>query len=377
MRVVTSDKQLEKLNRRRVKKACDSCRLKKTKCDGRKPCSKCLMENKVCVFANKLQVKERNHHRGYVELLETKVELLGKSLEKLIVLARNYAPFLNDFVSTDSTVQVNKVIEFLLKNDGLLDSVNGNVRENMVNQGSREITNITARLRKNFDGSSNEEEHIYDGERENEENSQNEEDHEEDVFEGANMDKNESRSNGTIRHSCIPSLRDFSSEHLPYAEGDFLDDMIPDSVTSADFRLKNLEMCTSADYIRNCTGEVTDKEELSPDLLLLSEGSQLLPKTLLPHNRSELPKSLLTNSDYANTPVTESTTDIWGSAKNQVNINEPHNLDYDTLGISNAYDQLLNFSGNFDLNISPSLTNSDKETLDFLDVKTRFFELTP
>lgn len=376
MGVSRSDKQLEKLNRRRVKKACDSCRLKKTKCDGRKPCSKCSVENKICVFSNKLQVKERNHQRGYVELLETKVELLKKSLEKIITISSNFAPFLNDFVTPSSTVEVNKVIEFLIKNEGLLDCVSGNVSEKMVNQESTEIANIILRLQKNFDANNNEEEHVYDTEHDQEQNSQKEEDQDEDGLEQVHMDTNESNSDRTPRDDQPLSLRDFSSEDLPHVEGDFSDNLMPDSLTNANFRLRDPKMAASADYMHSQPGEFTDKEELSPDALLPSEGSRLVPHTLLPHTRSELPKSLFRNGDSANITLAGNNEDIWGYTRKQIN-NEPYNLDYETFGASNAYEQLPGFSSNFDFSTSPIFSTSDKEALDLMDVSARFFEITP
>ena len=36
--------------RKRVCKACDRCRLKKSKCDGSSPCSRCKADNAICVF---------------------------------------------------------------------------------------------------------------------------------------------------------------------------------------------------------------------------------------------------------------------------------------------------------------------------------------
>lgn len=40
--------------RKRVCKACDRCRLKKSKCDGASPCSRCTADNAICVFGSVL-----------------------------------------------------------------------------------------------------------------------------------------------------------------------------------------------------------------------------------------------------------------------------------------------------------------------------------
>jgi hypothetical protein len=36
--------------RKRVCKACDRCRIKKGKCDGANQCSRCKIDNAICVF---------------------------------------------------------------------------------------------------------------------------------------------------------------------------------------------------------------------------------------------------------------------------------------------------------------------------------------
>ena len=65
------------VKKKRVGKACDSCRIKKTKCDGKKPCNRCLLDNKICVFTEKRKVKEKIHPPGYIELLETRLDILS------------------------------------------------------------------------------------------------------------------------------------------------------------------------------------------------------------------------------------------------------------------------------------------------------------
>lgn len=82
--------------RKRVSKACDSCRLKKIKCDGQYPCSRCISGNKLCVFTE--EQKPKKESLSYPELLESRVDILTKSLLKLVTLAEPHLPFLQKFM---------------------------------------------------------------------------------------------------------------------------------------------------------------------------------------------------------------------------------------------------------------------------------------
>lgn len=142
--------------KKRVGKACDSCRIKKTKCDGKKPCNKCIQDNKICVFTEKKKLKEKNYAPGYVELLETRLDLITKAFELMIQLSRPHLSFLDELTeSVDQTpdpneeqeadydsdndsdidsnykrmdsdevlVPINKVINYLIANEGLLHNL--------------------------------------------------------------------------------------------------------------------------------------------------------------------------------------------------------------------------------------------------------------
>lgn len=115
------------LRKKRVGKACDSCRIKKTKCDGKKPCNRCTLDNKICVFTEKKKIKDKLHPNGYVELLETRLDLLTKSLEKMVQLSRPHLPFLDELTDEDSeeneAVPINRVVQYLIDNEGLLYKV--------------------------------------------------------------------------------------------------------------------------------------------------------------------------------------------------------------------------------------------------------------
>ncbi|CAG8168412.1 unnamed protein product [Penicillium nalgiovense] len=54
----------------RVKKACDRCRWKKTKCDGASPCQRCKAENANCIFGDRKRHREKVYPKGYTTFLE-------------------------------------------------------------------------------------------------------------------------------------------------------------------------------------------------------------------------------------------------------------------------------------------------------------------
>ncbi|KAK9450903.1 uncharacterized protein V1518DRAFT_161694 [Limtongia smithiae] len=70
--------------RKRVGKACDSCRIKKSKCDGRKPCSRCIMDDKICTFTERKKSREKLYSSRYVELLENRIEILQNAVTELV-----------------------------------------------------------------------------------------------------------------------------------------------------------------------------------------------------------------------------------------------------------------------------------------------------
>ncbi|KAK9364635.1 hypothetical protein V1509DRAFT_572621 [Lipomyces kononenkoae] len=76
--------QPKRSTRKRVGKACDSCRIKKAKCDGRKPCSRCILDDKICTFAQHKISKEKAYSSRYVELLENRIDVLQSGMAELI-----------------------------------------------------------------------------------------------------------------------------------------------------------------------------------------------------------------------------------------------------------------------------------------------------
>lgn len=69
--------------RKRVCKACDRCRLKKSKCDGSSPCSRCKADNAICVFGERKKSQDKVYPKGYVEMLEQQQAQLVAGLREL------------------------------------------------------------------------------------------------------------------------------------------------------------------------------------------------------------------------------------------------------------------------------------------------------
>merc|ERR1711939_14573 len=75
--------------RKRVCKACDRCRLKKSKCDGATPCSRCKADNAICVFGERKKSHDKVYPKGYVEMLENQQAQLVTGLQELYKRMQN------------------------------------------------------------------------------------------------------------------------------------------------------------------------------------------------------------------------------------------------------------------------------------------------
>ncbi|KKA28070.1 hypothetical protein TD95_003658 [Thielaviopsis punctulata] len=73
--------------RRRVTRACDECRRKKIKCDGKQPCTHCSVYSYECTY-DKPSNRRRNPAPQYIEALENR-------LQRAESLLRNYMPDLD------------------------------------------------------------------------------------------------------------------------------------------------------------------------------------------------------------------------------------------------------------------------------------------
>ncbi|KAK5082090.1 Fluconazole resistance protein 1 [Lithohypha guttulata] len=69
--------------RKRVCKACDRCRLKKSKCDGASPCGRCRADNAICVFGERKKSHDKVYPKGYVEMLESQQAQLVAGIQEL------------------------------------------------------------------------------------------------------------------------------------------------------------------------------------------------------------------------------------------------------------------------------------------------------
>lgn len=98
--------------KKRVGKACDSCRMKKTKCDGRKPCSKCTQDNKLCTYSEKKKLQEKTYSSSYVELLEGRIQILQDGIIKILTKLANNED-VSHYIPKDSDYSINNIIELI------------------------------------------------------------------------------------------------------------------------------------------------------------------------------------------------------------------------------------------------------------------------
>lgn len=71
----------QSIKKRRISKACDNCRQKKAKCNGKNPCTSCIVSDETCTYSG--SNKKRGIPSGYTKELETKNFLLQLLLTKL------------------------------------------------------------------------------------------------------------------------------------------------------------------------------------------------------------------------------------------------------------------------------------------------------
>lgn len=74
---------------KRVWKACERCRQKKTKCDGEFPCKRCKDDGLVCTAGTRKKTEYKQLPRGYAEVLENTQLALIATVHKLYAMVRN------------------------------------------------------------------------------------------------------------------------------------------------------------------------------------------------------------------------------------------------------------------------------------------------
>ncbi|CAI7623139.1 unnamed protein product [Penicillium pancosmium] len=87
------DQRVFRVKRKHVLKACDRCRVKKTKCDGKQPCNRCSVYNHPCLFRERKATQTKVYSRGFVEMLESHHSLVVKALQKLYKICINNEGF--------------------------------------------------------------------------------------------------------------------------------------------------------------------------------------------------------------------------------------------------------------------------------------------
>ncbi|KAG0158501.1 hypothetical protein PDIDSM_6016 [Penicillium digitatum] len=90
------DQRVFRVKRKHVLKACDRCRVKKTKCDGEQPCNRCSVYNHPCLFRERKATQTKVYSRGFVEMLESQHSLVVKALQKLYKFCINNEGFPGD-----------------------------------------------------------------------------------------------------------------------------------------------------------------------------------------------------------------------------------------------------------------------------------------
>jgi len=74
---------------KRVWKACERCRMKKTKCDGEFPCKRCKDDGLVCTAGTRKKTEYKQLPKGYAEVLENTQFALIATVHKLYSMVRN------------------------------------------------------------------------------------------------------------------------------------------------------------------------------------------------------------------------------------------------------------------------------------------------
>lgn len=85
--------------RKRVGKACDRCRIKKSKCNGDNPCDRCNTDDQVCTYSERRRPRDKNPPRGYIETLESRCIILTQGLIEMDRIRKGLPPSSTQFIA--------------------------------------------------------------------------------------------------------------------------------------------------------------------------------------------------------------------------------------------------------------------------------------
>ncbi|SCO92537.1 related to zinc cluster transcription factor [Fusarium oxysporum] len=78
---------------KRTRKACERCRMRKTKCDGNFPCKRCKDDGLICTATVKKKARYKKPPPAYAEALENTQLVLIATVHKLYSMVRNNEPW--------------------------------------------------------------------------------------------------------------------------------------------------------------------------------------------------------------------------------------------------------------------------------------------
>lgn len=101
--------------RKRVVRACQRCRLKKCKCDGATPCTRCKSDDAICAYGKHKKSDKTVFRSGYVQMLERSHAQLTAGLQELYRRTQNGEGWIGPRLEVASNNQplTHKILEAL------------------------------------------------------------------------------------------------------------------------------------------------------------------------------------------------------------------------------------------------------------------------
>ncbi|KAL8899885.1 MAG: hypothetical protein Q9207_005972 [Kuettlingeria erythrocarpa] len=106
--------------RQRVTKACQRCRLKKCKCDGHSPCSRCRSDDAICAYVKHQQFDKIVYRKGYVQMLERQQAQLIAGIQKFHSMTQKGDPLPTDPLESNGRGQ--PLVHQILQRLGVLQA---------------------------------------------------------------------------------------------------------------------------------------------------------------------------------------------------------------------------------------------------------------